>query len=247
MEFKPCSTGFFKIIDGVWGKLAPKHTMHRVCTIMRTMQAKTVVIEPLRSGTAEWKRFNQEEVAISRRLKQDAKSINALKYTFLQKEVPDATALMALKKAAEGGDNSAFLGYAIIANVDVPRGTWSYIFESVVPQLGVLDSAGTLRPLQNHYLHVKRRFSCEVGGVPYSIDGAYFRQQNGITNVCAHACTVTMLNNASLPNGIVTAEDINGLLKFDQEVRKFRINQNCVQSSENLPAGLGISDLEKVL
>jgi hypothetical protein len=100
--------------------------------------------------------------------------------------------------------------------------------------------------LPNHYLHVKKQFPAAVGNEDYTISGVYFRQQNNITNVCAHASATMMLNNASLPLGIITAEDINKLLGFDHKKKKFKISEGCVSKKENLPAGLGMPQLSAV-
>jgi hypothetical protein len=102
-------------------------------------------------------------------------------------------------------------------------------------------------PLENHYLHVKKRFPCTVGNdLSYSIPGTYFRQANRITNVCAHACAVMMLNNSGSISGIVTAEEVNKTLGYDQTTRRLRITADYLTTEEDLPSGLGLRELEGV-
>jgi len=250
MEFEDCRNGyfFFRKIDSIWGDLTSKHTLNRICTIMRFMKVETLIVEELKKGSVEWRRFNQEREAISLRLGGGLRNIEAIKLSFLRKHAKDKSALIELAKATANGAEDAFLGYAIVVNVTVGKGVWSYIFESVVRELGVWGVSGQWQSLPHHYLHVKKEFSCEIGEVPYLISGTYFRQQNSITNVCAHACVAAMLNNASLPIGIVTAEDLNQkhLLNFDHVKRKFRINKHCLGYEENFPAGPDLPQLPDI-
>lgn len=248
MEFEDCKAGysFFRKIDSLWGNLTPKHTLNRICTIMRGMKVETLIIEALHQRSAEWQRLEQERVAISVRLGSALKKIEAVKLTFLRKRAADNPTLISLAQAAKRGDADVFLGYAIVVNVTVAKGVWSYVFESVIRELGSWDDTDRWQPLPHHYLHVKKRFACEVGNLSYEIIGTYFRQQNGITNVCAHACATMMLNNASLPIGIITAEDLNHLLDFDHIARKFRVNKHCLGYEENLPAGPDLPHLKKI-
>ncbi len=249
MEFNSCKSGFsfFRKIDSVWGKLTGKYTLNRIFTIMRFMKAETLITEALDDKCAEWGRFKQEAQAMSLRLGNNLNGkIEAIKFTFLRLNVENEKKLAELAAADDRREDDLFLGYAIVVNVPVKLGVWSYVFESVVRELGIWDKTGHWQPLPFHYLHVKNRFPAEVGKTSYHLKGTYFRQQNSITNVCAHSCVTMMLNNASLPNGIVTAEDINGFLDFDHDKRKFRINENCIGHKEDFPAGPDIPQLRTV-
>jgi hypothetical protein len=248
MEFDDCrnSYSFFKKIDSVWGGLTSKRPLNRIFTIMRLMQSETIITEEFGKNCPEWGRFKQEEKALSLRLGSRLKKIDALKLTFVRKNTPNKDVLSSLIKAASKGEEDVFLGYAIVVNVTVEKGVWSYIFESVVREIGMWNSAGQWQPLPNHYLHVKKKFPGEVGNETYEISGVYFRQQNSITSVCAHACVGMMLNNASLPLGIVTAEDINQHLDFDHVKKKFMVNESCIGEKEKYPAGPGIPQLINV-
>jgi hypothetical protein len=235
---------FFRTIDRIWGNLNPKYSLHRICTIMRSMNVATVVIENLHDKCAEWKRFQEEQIAISVRLGISSEKIHATKFTFLRDYVKDESMLSEVVETGNQKKRDPFLGYAIIVSVEIPRGVWSYVLESVVRELGTWNSSGRWEPLQNYYLHVKKTFDCEIIGKQYAITGTYFRQQNSITNVCAHACVSMMLANASLPNGIVTPEALNGHLGYDHRRKKFRINKELTESEENLPAGLDLLQLQ---
>jgi hypothetical protein len=248
MDFNDCRAGysFFQTIDSVWGELNGKNTLNRICTIMRSMKVETLIVEELSKTCPEWGRFKQEEAAIITRLGGLVKRIEAVKLTFTRKHAPNKLVLTELAKAARRGDDDPFLGYAIVVNITLKGGVWSYIFESVVRELGNWNDKGKWQPLPYHYLHIKKRFMGEVGSETYEIEGTYFRQQNSITNVCAHSCTVMMLNNASLPLGIVTAEDVNRLLGYDHVKRKFRVDEGCIGYMEDLPAGPDIPQLKGV-
>jgi len=248
MDFIDCKTGysFFKTIDSIWGDLTPKHTLNRICTMMRCMGVETLITDNLGKDCPEWHRFEEEKEALYLRLGGKLKKIKAIKLSFLRKSIKSKFELAKLAKQAKQGKQDPFLGYAIVVNITGKNGVWSYIFESVVRELGTWNESELWHRLPYHYLHVKKQFNCEVGKSPYKIMGVYFRQQNSITNVCAHACTTMMINNASLPNGIVTAEDINRHLNYDHVKRKFRANKDFIGKEENLPAGPGIEELKSV-
>jgi hypothetical protein len=74
------------------------------------------------------------------------------------------------------------------------------------------------------YISVMREFKIKIGGENLSIFGTYFCQQNSITNVCAHACTLMMLNNMKGSSKLLYAEDINQLLGIDHEHRRQEVS-----------------------
>src|SRR6185436_4609919 len=118
------------------------------------------------------------------------------------------------------GQRGRMLGYAILVSVEVAKGKWTYVFESIVHEVGGFDRA-EWRTNSNVYLHVKRRYTCSVAGYNYDLLGTYYRQQNSITNVCAHACATMMLNNTLKLRGLTTPEDLNQLLNFDHITHRF--------------------------
>lgn len=215
---------------------------------MRLMGAQTLVVEEIQDGAPEWRRLGQEFAAIKTRLGTDDIETRVHKFTFaaIAFESEDE-----LKKAPD----SAFLGYAVVVNLQIgPTVYWSYISESVTRELGAFDTDGNWIPRHDYYLHVKNAFTCSVGSIrTYQVVGSYFCQQNAITNVCAHACAAMSLTNCPSTGEIVTPEDVNQIIGYDQSPKKqFSIdapllwNDRNRRPDEHLPAGLSWRHLETV-
>jgi hypothetical protein len=223
-EFKIYHCGknksFFHLIDDLWHTPRSRRVAHRICTIMRKMGAETLVVEEINASDSESERITIEKEAIKRRLGLHVCFI-VQKLTFLDEVCNDKSGLT---KAIENG---RVLGNVILINVIIDKvAIHSYVFESVTRELGYRHK-GSLpsgwNPLNGHYLHVKREFLCSLLSEPYKIEGSFFAQQNGITSVCAHACLVSMLNNAHDSLRIITSEDINTLLKINHTTVKIKV------------------------
>lgn len=225
MTFRSCGIGqsLFQLITDYWGNLRKRApAFHRICTLMRLMGVETAVIEQLRPSAKEYARFQLEADAIKVRI--GNRKITANKFTFLRRSVTNKLELKSAHADAKRGADDIFLGYIIIVNVAIGNGTWGYIFESVIREIGSWDEGQKQwKQLQNHYLSIQRLFECQVGTLDYDMRGSYFRQQNSITNVCAHACASMMLSNLSGQNEIVSAEQLNHFLNIDQRSKKFRL------------------------
>ena len=230
IQVMDCSYGksFFRFIDDFWrAKRIP--AIHRLCTLMRKMKARSVIVEEMEPGLKEW-----EPVAI------ELKSIEKRLGRAVPARVCKLTFVLAEKGAVEAGLDSLrdndFIGYARVVNLDLGNGIIrSYIFESIVRELGrptnVCGGDVTWYPLLNNYLHVKKDFTCNVGigkhsekGKEYKLPGSFFCQQNAITSVCAHAAAAMVLNNCKEVGHIVTCEEVNRHLGIDQETRMLHVS-----------------------
>lgn len=214
------------------GKSNPD-SIHRLCTLMRWFDVKNVVTENLEQGSPEFRRWKQESEAIEKRLKVQL-AFQVQKITFITGSDTENLETLA---------DSEILGYGIIASVTFPDGfVWSYLFEAIVREIAIRDSTGTWIKHPTHFLHVRRTYKATVGKKEYSIKGSYFRQKNGITNVCAHACAVIMINSIG-DNELVTCEDINNMLGIDHMDSMLAIDRAItgycdVERPPKPPAGL---------
>lgn len=207
--------------------------LHRLCSLMRKMNAKTVVIEDIESSCSEIK---DECLAIKAYYSRNIK-IRAHKFTFLNKEIKNLKEIPQLK-------DSSFLSSALIINFTDRNGKWkSYLFKAIVsiPEINYAEF-GTI-PLLNYYLHIYKTFRCKVSISEYDIHefniiGTFFCQQNSVTSVCAHASLCMTINNMNfekigLPNpGIVTAECVNKIVGIDHRNIKFGINKDGLSKEE---------------
>jgi hypothetical protein len=188
---------------------------------MRKMGARTVVVEELGRGCAEWDRVLQEIGALRARLGNGMQDPVVQKFTFVSRQVDVAEGVGKLP-------DESFLGYAVLVNLQTPGNVAvSYVLESVIRELCLPppdDGGGyARRPLLNNFLHVKRTFQCNVAeGRQYPLPGSFFCQQNTITSVCAHACAAMVLNNTLDGMEMVTTEEVNRRLAIDHIRRKLR-------------------------
>lgn len=248
-KFVPCGPGqsFFRLIDAITGTDAfsgqPRSTLHRICTLMRKMEAQTVVVEAVDSDTQESDRVSEELQSIETRLGRNVIHEPVWKLTFVRSEVSDGGVL------SEVADHD-FLGYAILINLQLAQDMRRpYVYESIIREPGRLQLAGRdsweWQPLLNNYMHVGRSFGCSVGsGMEYSLEGSYFCQQNGITSVCAHACAAMVVNNCMQTEQIVTCQDVNRLLNIDHRIRMLHTDWGC--NDRAAQKGLSIMELELV-
>src|SRR5438876_587176 len=219
--------------------------------MMRWMCAHSVIIEHVDNSHEEYERIFEEIAAIEKRL---ASSIShkVYKLTFLQLKVTDNDAMELNKTKVTDAGNSDFLGYAIVINLTI-RGRLkrSYIFEAIIRDLSPGENFGrnALLPIKvpSHYLHVKKLFNCFVlaKAKNYQIAGTFFRQQNSITNVCAHACVLMMLNNCKESVALITCEDINRIIGMDHENRALVINEQYGSNDHATEEGISTWELCK--
>ena len=125
MQVRNCGPGhsFFKLIDEHWGDRPAKFVFHRICTLMRIMGARSVIIEALEE-VSERERVEAELDAIGLRLGGRPES-RVNKFTFIRKAI-DSTAELG------GMREEDYLGYAIVLRVragttpDCQRVIWTF-------------------------------------------------------------------------------------------------------------------------
>ncbi len=219
--------------------------------MMRRMDAKSIVVEQVDESFVEHERISIEIAAVERRLARKITS-EIYKVTFLKLRIDNETESELNREAVLAALDDHFLGYAIVINLSLEENTRkSYIFEAVIRNLqpsGIDSNASVPQSMFGYYLHVQREFHCHVlqQCKPYKLIGTFFAQQNTITNVCAHACALMMLNNCDEITPLLSFEDINRVLGIDHEERAQTVNCRYGDNERATHEGLSSLELEKV-
>ena len=208
---------------------------HRLCSLMRKMGVKTVVVEDLEPTYIE---VEAEFLALRTFFETSLGTleIQANRLTFISEELDshDVSRIPEL-------DDDKFLGSAILINFKNPdNDLWhTYIFNAIVATPKIINHKkyGTL-PLLNYYPHIYKNFKRQVYinefvVHDYKITGSFFCQQNSVTSVCAHAALCMTLNNHSLLNiDLVTPEQINKTIGIDHQKIRFLHNKKGLKKDE---------------
>jgi len=174
--------GFFGLSEEHFSRIHRKINLaplYRVFSQARRHHAKTVVIEELADSI---ELFEENE---------DLKKLDCWhtkhrvrKVSFFKTSFSDTAAIDSLPP-------ESFIGFAIWKEDfgTTPSSACARVYEAVIP------------PPNERYLHVRGEptWKCRVLGRVFEVKGYPFYQQNGVTNVCAHAAVRTLAS--CYPNG----------------------------------------------
>jgi len=221
-------------------KDSANRSIHRLCSLMRKMDAETAAIESIDDTFPEVK---EEFAALRDRHEGSSIDIKAFRISFITEKIKT------LHKVVKIPD-SKFLASVIIINFNVD-GCWSsYLFRAIVALPGtkrkeninwywssflfrtIAALLGVKRKvdrdlLLNNYIHVYKTFQCEIRISEtcvrtFNIVGTYFCQQNNATSVCGHASLCMTINNMVTYKGeIITPEHINRSIGTNHKKTKF--------------------------
>jgi hypothetical protein len=185
--------------------------IHRLCSLMRKMDAKTVLIESQNHFLPE---IEDECLALGKYYNEKIK-IKAHRFTFILKEVSSWEEILQL-------ESYLFLANCILINFQEPKDKrWiSYLFKAVITLPKIYQNKFLSISLLNNYLHVYKTFNCKIifdeklrDYKEYTITGTFFCQQNTVTSVCAHASLCMTINNIQgLRDELILPEDINKII-----------------------------------
>ncbi len=101
-----------------------------------------------------------------------------------------------------------FLGYAVFKEDSLPKCQKTRVYESVI------------RPSRhgNNFIRGNQLWESLICGVPFSISGYLYAQQNGLTNVCAHVAARTVAARYHV-GGDMTYREMNSILGIDHSSR----------------------------
>jgi hypothetical protein len=204
---------FFKLIESVW-EGNNDQPLHRFCSLMRKMKARSYV---------------QEYLILNQELQDEKYMLDKYFGTSVNLEATRLTFFCHITESKKWSDENLtgdhILGYAIIVKIHLPDGTiQTHLLEAVVrPPSVVFPSDGGksyfIEPITNYYLHNAKPFKTCLGTKdnyrPFTIYGAFFTQQNKLTSVCAHACLRMALNSTPfITRTKLTNKEINDILKI---------------------------------
>ncbi|MBN1490737.1 MAG: hypothetical protein JXA69_12535 [Phycisphaerae bacterium] len=238
---------FFDVIAPLWeGATHEPRPLHRLCTLMRKMGARSFLAEEL----AAFSELTEEESAATIRCK-NAVRAKAVRLTFFR-SLPGS---LSWHDLADGD----LLGYAVVVTLTLPNGTVrKYVLESVVraPTQWVKADGELETPFlaTNYYVHCCRPFRTTIGtnldSRVFEIVGTFFCQQNNLTHVCGHAALRAAINSAPFFRGEkLTNTKINQILGIDHELRKVgEYDEPEPDESDDSPSrGLNAKQLEEVI
>lgn len=193
----------------------PHFVCHRLCSLMRKMRAKTVVVETLDLDHPEIvDEYNSLRSFFGR-------DIECLAYRF-------SFSINDFSKINDIFDipDDRWLSSSILINIKAPQEDgdyeWkSYLYKSIVAKPKILHEELGRIPLLNNYLTLLKEFKCEIevsasNVHAVNIYGTYFCQQNTFTSVCAHAVLCMAINNSNIDHiKPINSKRINDILGID--------------------------------
>lgn len=178
------SFSFYGMIDKL-GMRGAEQPLHRACSLIRKQQIRcsrsakepaplTMVEETL----SAYQEFELENEAISEA--RDATSVRseAVRLSFFASRMADAADISAQS-------NADFLGYLIVKK---------NFIDDESPRANVYEAVLRMPALLNNYMHAHSVFDTRCGDSLFRVSGAFYAQQNGVTNVCLTASLRMVLN-----------------------------------------------------
>ena len=168
-----------------------EHTVRRIFSLARKLGFKSFCIETVLPDT-EWL---QEEDANLRLRNCGFKESKVERISFFGTDVTRAKrGLMSPKE---------YIGYVVVKKdiCESAKNSPLYVYESVLP---------TCRDEKLTFLHCCRQYQVQYRFGTFSVTGALYAQQNGLTFVCAHVALRSVLSLV-LDNGDISYAEINKL------------------------------------
>lgn len=212
----------FALINAYWKAKEDTNdrAFHRLCSLMRKMNAKSVIVEKL--GAKEF--VIAEERKALKKYFNKAIDTDVYRFTFISKYISKFEELKDLP-------NDKYYATAIIFNLKNPTNNkWHSYLHSAIVTIPKKQN----KFLLNNYIHVKKEFTCTIKDkdnkkLSFKITGTYFCQQNNITSVCAHAALcMTINNNSPSTSRLISTEWINKTLNIDHNSRRVGSGQGLI-------------------
>lgn len=206
---------FFQLISATWkSSTQSPDPLHRLCTLARKMDARTLLIEPALDRPDVTSEIDYLDGSAGPR-----GTAEAFTLSFVNREVAKVDEKVDEAAIAElPGD--AIIGQAVVINYK-PFGEeadWiSYVYEAIFAIPARQRTDGTRdEGLLNNYIHSKRTFEILVHGRAFDVAGVYYCQQNGYTSRCAHAALRMVLNTASTTE-LIPTRTVGELLEVEPD------------------------------
>ena len=108
---KPGFSFYFDLIAPIWRNCRAEGAIHRLCSLMRKMGAKTLLREELEPNEEIRQEFEDLETRVGKKLPREPKAIRLL---FFAAPCPDK------ERWREQLPATSFLGYAVVVEADLP-------------------------------------------------------------------------------------------------------------------------------
>jgi hypothetical protein len=248
----PGELSFFQLISDICNGFYNPAPLHRVCTLMRKMKARSVLRETLHPN----QELGEELEMAQKRLKDDKVILRAIRLTFF----------CSCPKSKKWNDpvelpSSHILGYAVIVTIeDQKKFQQTFLLEAVLrpPSIVVplpannadVEAEVIISPITNCYVHNTRLFHTHIGpeaeAREFKFIGSFFTQQNNLTHVCAHAALRTAINSSpEFGAQKLTNKAINDILGIDFSSPETSVG-SCKATAPNAKTGLTSKEIEKV-
>ena len=196
------------LFDFAEGRYKGLDTLRRILTQARCHGVQTIAIEEL-DPSQEIIEENEDLLMLAK----TAFTSHTYRLSLFSKQIHHQNHLDKLT-------DRDFIGYVIIKNdLGINKNNHGlHIYESAIRK--------SRHP--HNFIHREQKWSCLVGKKTFNVSGYLFFQQNGLTNVCAHAALRTVL--ASFESGnLVSYRKINEILDIDH---KLKFAQEGLRSDE---------------
>ncbi len=204
---------YFELVSKFWKYTSTQYaSLHRVCAIARSLEANSLVVEDAALFPHVDRELREIEGSGVRLGACEARAISF----FRDKTGVELPHLSGendgeefIQRAQKDTENIGFLGQVILINCETPeaehRGR-SYIFEALLspPKAMTLGDSRVLL----------ESFQVNVLGRPFSVQAAYYCQQNGITSNCGHAAIRALMSRSGAPIATTEIDAMSGRAGF---------------------------------
>ncbi|MCK9913696.1 hypothetical protein MXD81_31390 [Microbacteriaceae bacterium K1510] len=207
---------YFDLVARHWKSRGSNNlTLHRICTLARKQGCNFVSVEcALHRGDV------REEIDALDEFYGGDGEAQAITFGFFGGETSPAVIGTVL--------DDALVGSVILINYR-PKGSaayeLSYIFEAVMTPPNLTNGEGLRQRLLNNFICRETEFKRKVRGREFGLKGFYFCQQNGKTNVCAHASLRMAINSDGSAVPPISNVAINKQLKLNPPFAGLQIGQ----------------------
>lgn len=195
---------FFDVVETYWkASSSNRLTLHRICTLARKQGASFLLVETALGRTDVLEEIDDLDASYG-----DGGAAEAISISFFTSEEENEKLC---SRPIASVNESDFLGQVTLINYRPPGSTefkHSYVFEAVLSPPAHRASSGVTTPLLNNFVGTDGEFKRPVRGREFSLRGIFYCQQNGRTNVCAHA-SLRMALNSILGKPIISSRSIN--------------------------------------
>jgi hypothetical protein len=218
-KLKPAECSFYELATKYFNDHRSRDPFHQFLCWMRVLGAQSFLEEVL-----DWKGCAELVYEHAAAVKRSNRSVTLSAHRLSFFKVP---ANCDWTKETEV-HNDDLLGYAVIVKYEFPDSARVHVLESVVAwhRATMTGTDPVLEARENYFIHCLRPQKTQVGSLEksrhFAVRGSFFSQQNGFTNVCAHAAMRCAINSLAQYTGPkITNEMINQSLNltFDDPSR----------------------------